>query len=46
MKHVLIVATLVALAGCPSDNDGRTLFIAPDRVETQVKLITQEPPPF
>ena len=46
MKHVLIASALVALAGCPSDNDGKTFFLAPDRVETQVKLITQEPPPF
>jgi hypothetical protein len=48
VRAVLIHAvTIAALAGCPTD-DGRklTLYLAPDLVETEVKLIEQEPPPF
>jgi hypothetical protein len=45
MKHTMLV---IALAACPgNNNDGNTLFYAPDLVETRVKLIdTGEPPPF
>lgn len=46
MKHAVIVLALVSLAGCPGEDDGVTWFIAPDMVETRLKLIEQEPPPF
>lgn len=40
---VLAVAAL-ALPGCPSDS--HTLWLAPDQMETRVKLVDSEPPPF
>jgi hypothetical protein len=45
MKHVVIAGVLVALAGCPSD-EPLTLHLAPDMVETQVKLQTEPHRPF
>ena len=47
--NVKRAAWLLALAGCPGGgNDGNpaTLFLATDMVETRVKLIDHEPPPF
>lgn len=39
---------LVALPGCPSSGDSNPgkLWLANDRVETQVKLVDVEPHPF
>jgi hypothetical protein len=42
-------ALLLLLAGCPSDGgpgNAATLWLAPDRAETQVKLVESEPPPY
>ena len=42
-RHLVLLA---ALTGCP-DNTGITLWLAPkDQMETMVKLVTSEPPPF
>lgn len=50
MKYVVLVAALgLSQTGCPSEEgegNGDTLFLAPDGVETELKLIEQEPPPF
>jgi len=49
MKSVVVVAALALLSGCPDDDSGRnpdTLWLAPDRVETEVKLAAKEPPPW
>lgn len=47
---VIYSIAMIALAGCPGDDpvDGnaQTLWLAPDGVETEVKLIEAEPPPF
>ena len=47
MKRASLVA-LVVLTGCPDDpaKNPRTLWLATDVVETRVKLIDHEPPPF
>jgi hypothetical protein len=38
---------LVVLAGCPGDEvNPEVLWLAPDMVETQVKLQDRRPPPF
>ena len=39
---------IVALAGCPGDDDGNAsvLWLAPDMVETRVKLAEEEPDPY
>ena len=39
---------LLALAGCPGDDDANapTLWLAPDMVETRVKLQDGRPPPY
>jgi hypothetical protein len=40
---------LLALPGCPGDDhpgNPRVLWLAPDMVETRVKLIDSEPEPF
>jgi hypothetical protein len=39
---------LLLLAGCPSDDavNARVLFLANDMVETELKLVEQEPEPF
>ena len=39
------VVVLGGLAGCPSGN-APTVWLANDRVETEVKLVESEPPPF
>ncbi len=43
MKQALLV---LALAGCPSDGNPGTLWLAPDQMETHVMLVDHEPPPF
>jgi hypothetical protein len=48
MKRALL---LVAVAGCPSSSPSHTgnpptLWLAPDQMETAVKLVDHEPPPF
>jgi hypothetical protein len=44
MKHAVL---LVVLAGCPSDGNPKTLWLAPrNATETMVELIDHEPPPF
>jgi hypothetical protein len=39
---------LLALAACPSDDDGNPsrLYFAPDMVETRLKLAAEEPDPW
>ena len=38
---------VVVLAGCPSDGNPKTLWLATaNRMETMVELIDHEPPPF
>jgi hypothetical protein len=37
---------LLVLAGCPSDGNPSTLFLAPKDNELHVQLIDHEPPPF
>lgn len=39
---------LVVLAACPNDEEGnpKTLWIAPDRVETEIKLVGERPDPY
>ena len=45
MKYAPLV--LLALAGCPADDvNAPTLWLAPDGVETRVKLVESEPPRF
>lgn len=46
MKYAPLV--LLALAGCPSDDDKNpsTLWLAPDGSEIRVKLQEQEPRPW
>ena len=41
-RHALL---LLALTGCP-DNNTVTLWLAPDQMETAVKLVTSEPRPY
>jgi len=36
---------LALLAGCPSSNP-HVLWLAPDQMETRVKLVDHEPPSF
>jgi hypothetical protein len=42
------LTSLLGLAGCPDTPAGnpRTLWLAPDMMETRVKLVESEPPPF
>ena len=40
-RHALL---LLALAGCPDNTV--TLWLAPDQMETAVKLVTSEPKPY
>lgn len=46
MKRFAIAA--VVLAACGGDDGGNPakLFLSPDMMETKVKLIDHEPPPF
>ena len=46
--YVLAALTLSLAAGCGDNEIGnpRTLWLATDVVETRVKLIDHEPPPF
>lgn len=40
---------VLVLAGCPGDDEGMnapTLWLAPDGVETQIRLVEGRPPPF
>jgi hypothetical protein len=39
---------LAVLAGCPSDPEpnAATVWLAPDGVETRVRLVPDRPPPF
>ncbi|HEU0031527.1 MAG TPA: hypothetical protein VFQ53_12900 [Kofleriaceae bacterium] len=51
MKHGAWLVVLGVLAGCPGDDDGgggnaATLWLAPDGMETEVRLVETEPPPF
>jgi len=48
MKSIALVAALALLSGCPDDPAGNpdTLWLSPDRVETEVKLAAKEPPPW
>ena len=39
-------ALLVLLAGCPSNGNPKTLWLAPDQAETAVKLSDSKPPDF
>lgn len=44
---VVLAAGLAGLTGCPdSAGNARTLWLALDGRETEVKLIDYEPPPF
>lgn len=45
MTRALATVALLALASCPGP-DRLTLFLSPDGVETEIKLIDHEPPPF
>ena len=40
------LAYLVVLAGCPGNQNPGTLWLAPDNMETAVKLIDHQPNPF
>lgn len=47
MKYAPLL--LLALAGCPDDEpqvNAETLWLAPDGVETEVRLVEDRPPPF
>jgi hypothetical protein len=46
LKYAPLV--LLALAACPGDDaqNAPTLWLAPDGVETEVRLIEDRPPPF
>ncbi|NVB83738.1 MAG: hypothetical protein HOV81_35515 [Kofleriaceae bacterium] len=48
MKYAPLL--LLVLAACPGDDGGegnaQTLWLAPDKMETQVKLVEDRPPPF
>jgi hypothetical protein len=46
MKYAPLL--LLALAACPGDDDANpdTLWLAPDKSETQVKLVDAEPNPY
>lgn len=47
MKHLAPPLLILLLAACPSeDTNPPQLWLALDGVETQVKLIDYEPPPF
>lgn len=50
MKPRVVTPLLLGLVlpACPSDPTGnpRVLWLAPDMVETRVKLVDQEPDPF
>ena len=47
---IIPIISLVALSGCPSSSSGdgnpSMLWLATDVVETRVKLVASEPPPF
>jgi hypothetical protein len=48
MKYAPVL--VLALAGCPADDDSSsnaaTLWLAPDGVETRIKLVGDRPPAF
>ncbi len=49
MKYASPLLVLATLAGCPSDDtetNAATLYIAPDGVETRLRLVEDRPPPF
>jgi hypothetical protein len=48
MKYSSALLVLATLAGCPNDTDknAETLYIAPDGVETRLRLVEDRPPPF
>jgi hypothetical protein len=48
MKSYVVAPLLAMLAGCPSDPDTNapTLWLAPDGVETRVRLVESEPTRF
>lgn len=48
MKYALLLAALPMFAGCPGDDpkNADTVWLAPDGVETRVRLIEDRPPPF
>lgn len=47
MKALAVLA-LLALAGCPSDDNknGEVLYLAPDGSELETHLIEELPPPY
>jgi hypothetical protein len=49
MKYASPLLVLATLAGCPGDDPEKnapTLYIAPDGVETRLRLVEDRPPPF
>lgn len=48
MKYASPLLVLATLAGCPTDpeKNAATLYIAPDGVETRLRLVEDRPPPF
>ena len=45
----LLLLASIGLAGCPNDppeTNAATLWIAPDGVETRLRLVEDRPPPF
>ena len=50
MKSAVPLLFVIALAACPGDDgpptNAMTLWLAPDGVETRVRLIEDRPPPF
>ena len=48
MRYASPLLVLAALAGCPPDDDknAETLYLAPDGVETRLRLVEDRPPPF
>ena len=48
-NHSVLLAALATLAGCPGDDtsgNADVLWIAPDGVETRLKLVEARPSPF
>lgn len=49
MKKTYPMLVLAVLAGCPNDTpekNAATVYIAPDGVETRLRLVEDRPPPF
>ena len=44
MRTTFALALLTT--GCPSEKNPDTLWLAPDRMETAVKLVDKQPVPF